>query len=123
MSKEVLDEEQWIVFRKRLVQTSKTAIQIALIVICTTTQVASDVVKDKLFDLINNDETSVATIYEMLVAWCQNETLIIIGDDEQMGPSVLTVREKNAICIILEDSGFARWRDAYMPAFRLDEQI
>lgn len=123
MSKDVLNEEQWIEFGKRLVQISKTAVQFALIVVCTPTQVASDLIKDKQFDLVINDETSVITVCEILVAWRPKETLILIGDDEQMGPTVLTGREKNPICRILRDPGFARWRDAYMPAFRLDEQM
>ena len=96
---------------------------LANVVVCTTTQVASGLFRAKFFDVVINDETSVTTLCEILLAWRRHETLILIGDDEQLGPTVLTAKDKNPMYRTLKDSAFARWRDIYMPAFRLDEQM
>lgn len=47
--------------------------------------------------------------------------LNLIGDDEH--DRTFAERAEPNVRYILDDSAFARWRDAQMSAFRLDEQM
>lgn len=63
------------------------------------------------------------TQLELLTAWRSVENLILIGDDFQLSPPVLTMPTENPFCRIMGYSPFARFRDLHMPAFLLNEQM
>ena len=108
MQTEFLAEGEWEQWGKRLEQIAKVGVQTARLVVCTSTQVASKLVKNKTFDVVINHKTSVTPLCEILVAWRRFETLILIGNNEQLGPTVLTGRAENPILRTLKDSAFAR---------------
>ena len=65
-------------------------IQRAPIITCTPPVVDSNLLKNKNFDDVINDETSVTTTLEALVAWRTTENLVLVGDDNQLRPPVFT---------------------------------
>ena len=117
-----LEDDAWKTFKEQFARIAGEVNQRARIIACTPPVVDSELLKAKRFDDIINDETSVTTALKALVAWRGDETLIQIGDDNELKPPVFTEKEKNPFYKTMEYSPFASFRDLDMPAFLLTDQ-
>lgn len=118
-----LQDEELDIFTKQFVRLANEVIQRAEIVIATPAMVASEMTKAKKFNDVINDETSMTTALEVLMAWRSNKNIILIGDDLQLASPVYIVAVENLFFKTLGISMFARYRDLYMPAFLLNGQM
>lgn len=118
-----MQDEEWDIFTQQFVRLANEVIQRADNVIATPAVVASEVMKAKKFNDVINDETSMSTTLEVLMAWRSNTNLILIRDDLQLASPVYIVAVENLFFKTLGNSMFARYRDLYMPAFLLNEQM
>lgn len=103
-----LQDEEWNIFTKQFVRLANEVIQRADIVITTPAVVASEMMKAKKFKDVTNDETSMTTELEVLMAWRSNKNLILIGDDLQLASPVHIVAVENLFFKTLGISMFAR---------------
>lgn len=118
-----LQDEGWDIFTKQFVRLANEVIQRADIVIATPAVVASEMMKAKKFNDVINDETSMTAALEVLMAWRSNKNLILIGDDLQLASPVYIGAVENLFFKTLGISMPARYRDLYMPANLLNEQM
>ena len=114
---ETLLDDNWKALLADNVNLAKAVLRKANIVVCTTTAVSADIFKGFTFDLSANDETSVTTACETLQMWRGTEWLMLVGDDQQLGPVVTTGPMENPMHRQLEYSTFARFHDLLFPDF------
>ena len=98
------------------------AIQHGQIIVVATAQVAGNLLKDVDFDTVINDKASVSTMFENLMARKDEAKLILIGDPQQMGPTVMTSKESNPMHKILKHVLISPWTALNLKTYKLKMQ-
>ncbi|KAL8735473.1 MAG: hypothetical protein Q9181_002795 [Wetmoreana brouardii] len=91
--------------------------------VCTIAQLGSDLMQKQHFNVAIIDEASVPTMFECFQVVSQAKNTVMIGDSNQLGPTILSAREFNVFKAVLEYSSFKRLIDSGYPHFMLKESM
>ena len=89
---QMLNLEEWLKFNSFVSLVAKMILNAADVIIATTVQMQTDLLKDIVFEEIIIDESSVLTHVEMLCGWRGNEVLTLIGDTKQLPSTVMNLK-------------------------------
>lgn len=121
--KQALNKAEKEGFNIHLRQLAERVLYDSDVVVCTIAQLGSDLLKDEHFYLAVIDEASSPTAHESLQVAVKADDLIIIGDNHQLGPTLLAPREANVFTAQLEYCPFKRMIDGNYPQWMLSESM
>ena len=96
---------------------ARTILNAADVIIATTIQTQTDLLKDTFFDYVIIDETSALTHVEMTCAWRGSERLTLINDLGQLPTTVLGGAGDNPFVSVLSYGPSQRFGDMTLRVF------
>ena len=113
-----LNDKEWQKLKNPILLLSQVVLKAADVIIATTIQAQTDLVKDIVFEHVIIDEASVLTHLEMLCAWSGTENLTLIGDSKQLPSTVRSTTDQNPFAIAQGYGPFQRFADLELRVFR-----
>ena len=114
-----LNEDEWTKFKKAMSAIAEVVLQAADVILATTIQSQTDLLKNIVFQHVIIDETSVLTHAELLCAWRGTEVITLIGDVKQLPTTVLSTSGQNPFAGALSYGPFQRFADLGLRVFVL----
>ena len=116
---QLLNIKEWSNLKKSMSLVARMVLNAADVIVATTIQAQTDLLKDVVFDHVIIDETSMLTHVEMLCAWRGTETLTLIGDLKQLPSTVSSSPDQNPFARVLSYGPFQRFADLGLRVFPL----
>ena len=118
----ILNEKEWKDFGKLIESCARMFLKDAAhATVCTVAQLTNEWAKDVKYDWVVVDEGTRISEAQMVQVWRTGSTLILIGDQTQLGPTTLSKPKENPFTRQLQVSPYERLVDNNHPFFLLLE--